>query len=68
MFCRIFTFDKKIANLYPQDQNLYYFFFYVEYCGRLFRVPITSKEFEIRIKQGNIILVFFVTSFYFQRF
>jgi hypothetical protein len=46
-----------MANLYTQAQNLNYILFDVEYCGRLFRVPINSKEFETRIKQGKFSLL-----------
>nr|CAH0100142.1 unnamed protein product [Daphnia galeata] len=47
-----------MANLYTQEQNLNYILFYVEYCGRLFRVPINSKEFETRIKQVHVMHAF----------
>nr|CAH0105615.1 unnamed protein product [Daphnia galeata] len=45
--------DKKWRIFTPKKQNLNYSLFDVEYCGRLFRVPINSKEFETRIKQGQ---------------
>nr|CAH0100133.1 unnamed protein product [Daphnia galeata] len=49
-----------MANLYTQEQNLNYIIFDVEYCGRLFRVPITSKKYETRIKQDATLRLEFV--------